>query len=257
MKITFLGTGTSQGVPIIGCTCEVCSSTNKKDNRLRTSVLVQAQGKNIVIDSGPDFREQMLRTKINRLDGLLITHAHKDHIAGLDDIRAFNFIQKEAIDVYCTEQVEAQLRREFAYIFAEKRYPGIPELNIHNIYPDKNFEVAGIAITPVEVLHLKLPVLGFKIADFVYITDANYIAANQMAKIKGCKIFVLNALRHEKHISHFTLSEALEIVKEVNPTQAYFTHISHQLGLHEVVSQTLPANTQLAFDGLTLQTEWP
>lgn len=253
MKITFLGTGTSQGVPIIGCTCEVCSSTNKKDNRLRTSVLVQAQGKNIVIDSGPDFREQMLRTKINRLDGLLITHAHKDHIAGLDDIRAFNFIQKEAIDVYCSEQVEAQLRREFAYIFAEKRYPGIPELNIHNIYPDKPFEVAGVTIQPIEVLHYKLPVLGFKINNFVYITDANYIPPAERKKIEQCKVIVLNALRKEKHISHFTLDEAIEVVQQVKSQQAYLIHISHQLGLHDDVSSALPENIHLSYDGLTLE----
>lgn len=253
MKITFLGTGTSQGVPIIGCTCEVCTSANPKDNRLRTSVLIQTQGKNIVIDSGPDFREQMLRAKINRLDGLLITHAHKDHIAGLDDIRAFNFIQKEAINVYCTEQVEAQLRREFAYIFAEKKYPGVPELNIHNIYPNSKFEVAGILVNPIEVLHYKLPVMGFQVNNFVYITDANYISAPEMEKIKNCKTFVINALRQEKHISHFTLNEAIEVVQQVNPEQAYLIHISHQLGLHEVVSNGLPANIHLSFDGLTLE----
>lgn len=253
MKITFLGTGTSQGVPIIGCRCYVCTSADPKDKRLRSSVLVQTQGKNIVVDSGPDFRQQMLSTGIQRLDALLITHAHKDHIAGLDDIRGFNFIQKEAIDVYCSPQVEAQLRSEFAYIFAEHRYPGIPELNLHNIHNDVVFEAAGVDVTPVEVLHYRLPVMGFLFDRFAYITDANYISPKEIEKLKGCHTLVLNALRIEEHISHFTLQQAIDMVNEIKPERAYFTHISHQLGLHEEVSRALPPNIFLAYDHLTIE----
>jgi phosphoribosyl 1,2-cyclic phosphate phosphodiesterase len=259
MKITFLGTGTSQGVPIIGCDCYVCRSENSADKRLRTSVLVQANDKNIVVDSGPDFRQQMLACKLKRLDGLVFTHAHKDHIAGLDDIRGFNFIQREAIDVYCTNIVEQQMRKEFAYIFDEVKYPGIPELNIIRIHNDVPFDVKSVHVTPVEVMHYKLPVLGFMFTEtnnsntFTYITDANFIGNNEIEKIKNCEVLVLNALRHEKHISHFTLSEALQMIEKINPKVAYLTHISHQLGLHDEVSATLPPNVFLAYDGLSIE----
>jgi phosphoribosyl 1,2-cyclic phosphate phosphodiesterase len=209
MKVTFLGTGTSQGVPIIGCRCQVCTSTDQRDKRLRSSVLVQVNGKNIVVDSGPDFRQQMLLTGIQRLDALLFTHAHKDHMAGLDDIRGFNYSQQEAINVYCTTQVEEQMRTEFAYIFAEHKYPGIPELNLHTIHNNVNFEAAGIEIKPVEVMHYKLPVLGFVFDKFAYITDANFIAPKEIEKLMGCDVLVLNALRREQHISHFTLQQAM------------------------------------------------
>lgn len=258
MRVTFLGTGTSQGVPIIGCECPVCLSLNEKDKRLRTSVMVQLNGKNIVVDSGPDFRQQMLRAGIRHLDGLLLTHAHKDHIAGLDDIRAFNFIQREAINVYCTGMVEEQLKREFAYIFAETKYPGIPELNLHPLEAGVAFVLGGIAVLPVEVMHYRLPVLGFKFTHpisaktFVYITDANYISPENRAFISGCDTLVLNALRKEKHISHFTLQEALDVIKDVAPRKAYLTHISHQLGLHNEVSAQLPEGVELAYDGLTI-----
>jgi phosphoribosyl 1,2-cyclic phosphate phosphodiesterase len=253
MKVTFLGTGTSQGVPLIACTCRVCSSNDARDKRLRSSILVQAAGKNLVVDSGPDFRQQMLSSRISRLDGLLLTHAHKDHLAGLDDIRGFNFAQKQAIDVYCTVEVEKQMRLEFAYIFSEHRYPGIPELNLHTIHNDINFDVAGIEVTPIEVLHYKLPVLGFRFNDFVYITDANYIAPKEIEKLKGCHTLVLNALREEEHISHFTLQQAIDMVNVIRPQRAYFTHISHQLGLHEEVSATLPAGIFLAHDNLCIE----
>lgn len=252
MKVTFLGTGTSQGVPIIGCRCYVCTSSDAKDKRLRSSVLVQTQGKNIVVDSGPDFRQQMLNTGIQRLDALLLTHAHKDHIAGLDDIRGFNFVQKEAIDVYCTRHVEDQLRIEFAYIFAEHRYPGIPELNLHTIHNDVVFEAAGVLVVPIEVLHYKLPVMGFVFDRFAYITDANYISPKELEKLKGCHTLVLNALRQEEHISHFTLQQAIDLVNFIKPERAYFTHISHQMGLHEEVNKTLPPNMFLAYDQLSI-----
>ena len=254
MKVVFLGTGTSQGVPLIGCHCEVCTSTDKKDNRLRCSILVQIEGKNLVVDSGPDFRQQMLNVVIDRLDALIFTHAHKDHIAGLDDVRGFNFVMKSAVDVYCTLPVELQMRQEFAYIFAEHKYPGIPDIQIHRI-ENKPFQIGQITVNPIEVLHYKLPVLGFRFGDFVYITDANFISAEEKLKLKGCKVLVLNALRREPHISHFTLDEAIELIKEINPQKAYLTHISHQLGLHQEVSKELPENIALAFDGLEIVIE--
>lgn len=253
MKVTFLGTGTSQGVPLIACDCKVCASANKKDKRLRTSVLVQINDVNMVIDSGPDFRQQMLACGIKHLDALIFTHAHKDHIAGMDDIRGFNFRMKRAIEIYCTQQVESQIRTEFAYIFAETKYPGIPEVEMNTIRNDVNFEVKGVTIQPIEVMHYKLPVLGFRINDFVYITDANFISNDEKQKIKGRHTLVLNALRREKHVSHFTLNEALELIEELQPKQAYLTHISHQLGLHEEFEQELPPNVKLAYDGLTIE----
>jgi phosphoribosyl 1,2-cyclic phosphate phosphodiesterase len=255
VKITFLGTGTSQGVPLIACDCVVCRSTDEHDKRLRASVMVQVGDKNIVIDSGPDFRQQMLRTGIQHLDALVFTHAHKDHVAGMDDIRGFNFKMKRAIDVYCTERVVEQLKREFHYIFEEYKYPGIPDINIHLIENNHNFIAAGIEVEPIEVLHLKMKVLGFRIGGFVYITDANFIAEEEKEKIKGCDILVLNALRKEKHVSHFALQEAVDLVEELKPKRAYFTHISHQLGLHAEVEKELPPHIHLAYDGLELTSE--
>ncbi len=251
MKVTFLGTGTSQGVPIIACDCLVCSSTNKRDKRLRSSILIQTDDRNIVVDTGPDFREQMLVSGIRHLDAILFTHAHRDHLAGLDDIRGFNFIMKKAIDVYCEEWVENSIRSEFHYAFTEPKYPGVPEMNIHRIGTE-SFELFGNVIRPIRVLHHKLPVLGFRFGEFVYITDANAISDGEKEKIKGCKYLVLNALRREKHISHFTLDEAVELINELNPQEAFLTHISHQLGLHDEVEKELPSHIHLAYDGLQL-----
>lgn len=251
MKVTFLGTGTSQGVPIIACDCMVCSSSNKRDKRLRSSILLQTNERNIVVDTGPDFREQMLVSGIRHLDAILFTHAHRDHLAGLDDIRGFNFIMKRAIDVYCEEWVEKSIRSEFHYAFNEPKYPGVPEMNLHRIGLDQ-FELFGTKIQPIRVLHHKLPVLGFRLGEFVYITDANAISEEEKEKIKGCKYLVLNALRREKHISHFTLDEAVQLIQELNPEQAYLTHISHQLGLHDEVENELPNNIHLAYDGLAI-----
>jgi len=252
VKVTFLGTGTSQGVPFIGCDCPVCTSENKKDNRLRTSVWVQTPEASIVIDSGPDFRYQMLRAHVRKLDAIVFTHGHKDHVAGLDDVRAYNFHDQKPMEVYATEETQEVLKREFEYIFnTAKQYPGIPQVNLHTI-TDKPFSINGLTITPVRVLHYKLEVLGFRINNFTYITDAKYIAPEEMEKIKGSDVFVLNALRHEEHISHYTLKEAIEISKEVNAKETYFTHISHQLGLHDYIESELPAGMHLAYDGLTL-----
>ncbi len=252
VKVTFLGTGTSQGVPLIACNCKVCSSNDPLDKRLRTSVKVEVGDTTIVIDSGPDFRQQMLRSETKKIDALIFTHEHKDHIAGMDDIRAFNYVHKLPVDVFASEQVQVALRREYQYIFADFKYPGIPEINLFTIANNQNFKVNDIEITPIEVLHYKLPVLGFRIGDFTYITDANAISDSEKEKIKGSKVLVLNALRHEKHISHFTLSEAIALVQELDVPEAYFTHISHQLGLHHEVDATLPEGMHLAYDGLSV-----
>lgn len=251
IKVTFLGTGTSQGVPVIACTCEVCRSKDFRDKRLRTSILVESANTRIVIDSGPDFRQQLLREKTNSLDAVVFTHEHKDHIAGLDEVRAFNYITKKRIPVYATDRVQTALKREFAYIFAEEKYPGIPEIDLNTI-GDSPFYINEILLEPLNVLHYKLPVKGFKVNKFAYITDANFISESEMEKLKDLDVLVLNTLRRESHISHFTLQEGIDLVKKLNPVKAYFTHISHQLGLHETVSDELPENIELAFDGLQL-----
>jgi phosphoribosyl 1,2-cyclic phosphate phosphodiesterase len=252
VKITFLGTGTSQGVPLIACSCSVCKSADAKDKRLRTSILLEENDKTIVIDTGPDFRQQMLREDVKTLDAVVFTHEHKDHTAGFDDIRAFNFINKKKMEVYASARVQEAIRREFAYIFSDFKYPGIPEINLH-LLENKLTKIEGIDFLPIEVLHYKLPVFGFRIKDFTYITDANYISDIEKEKIKGSKILVLNALRIESHISHFTLKQAIELVEELKPEQAYFTHISHQLGLHEEVERELPPGIKLAYDGLKIE----
>jgi len=252
MKITFLGTGTSQGVPVIACPCKVCNSADARDKRLRSSIMIEDKGKVIVIDSGPDFRYQMLGANGKQLDGLVFTHGHKDHMAGRDDIRAFNYVLKRKIDVYASEKVQETMKREFPYVFEDFKYPGIPEINLHTIY-NKEFEVAGIKLLPVEVMHYRIPVFGFRIGDFTYITDANYISEEEKKKVRGSKIIVLNALRREKHVSHYALDEAVEVLMDLNPGKGYLTHVSHQLGLHEEVNNELPENISCAFDGLVLE----
>lgn len=252
MTITFLGTGTSQGVPVIGCDCPVCRSVDFRDKRLRVSVHVEVAGKSFVIDTGPDFRQQVLRERIRRLDAVLFTHEHKDHTAGLDDVRSYNFLQGHDMPVYARPSVLDQLRREFAYVFAEKKYPGVPRLHLHEIQ-NEPFTVEGIPVTPIEVQHLRLPVYGFRIGDFAYVTDANFIADEELAKLRGTKVLVLNALQQTAHPSHFTLAEALEIVERVGPERAYFTHLSHKMGLHREVEARLPSHVRLGFDGLRVE----
>lgn len=251
MKVTFLGTGTSQGVPVIACNCEVCRSLDHRDKRLRSSILIESDETTIIIDTGPDFRYQMLRADVQQLNAVVFTHEHKDHIAGMDDVRAFNYKQQAAMDVYATEAVQNALKREFYYVFSDFKYPGIPLINLHCIYKEP-FEIGDITLTPIEVMHYKMPVLGFRINDFTYITDAKTISDVELDKIKGTKILVLNALQRESHISHFTLTEAIEMVGKINPEKAYFTHMSHRIGKHEDVSLSLPKGIELAYDGLTI-----
>ena len=251
VKVKFLGTGTSQGVPVITCECPVCTSDNPKDSRLRSSVLIDAGGANFVIDTGPDFRQQMLRIDAKKLDAVLFTHEHKDHIAGLDDVRAFNFSTGNSMDVYCREQVSTALKREFHYVFSGDKYPGIPKLDL-NIIQNEEFSINGTSVLPIEVFHYRMPVFGYRIGDFTYITDAKSISIREMEKIRGSKVIVLNALRKHEHISHFTLDEAVDLMKELNPEKGYFTHISHYLGAHDEVNAELPDNMELAYDGLEI-----
>ncbi|MBK0382507.1 MBL fold metallo-hydrolase [Pedobacter sp. SD-b] len=252
MKVTFLGTGTSQGVPVIACNCDVCQSLNPKDKRLRSSILIESKEKTIVIDTGPDFRQQMLRQNVQKLDAVVFTHAHKDHIAGLDDIRAFNFKQKAAMDIYATSAVQEALKVEFHYIFSDYKYPGIPQVNLHTIH-HQDFNVGDIKLKPLEVMHFKLPVLGFRINDFTYITDAKTISDSEQEKINGSKVLVINSLQKEKHISHFTFEEAILFAQKIGAEKTYFTHISHKLGKHIDVSKELPAAIELAYDGLSFE----
>lgn len=251
MKITFLGTGTSQGVPVIACTCEVCRSLDYRDKRLRTSIHIDNAGQNFVIDTGPDFRQQMLRENIRRLDAVIFTHAHRDHTAGLDDVRAYNFLQEMNMPVYGAELVLDQLKIEYAYVFEKDSYPGIPRLTL-NLIDEKPFVLNGVPIIPLPVTHLRMPVLGFRFGNFSYITDANIIPEETFEKLKGTEVLVLNALQIEPHVSHFNLKEALKMVARIQPGKTYFTHISHKLGLHSAIEKDLPPNVSLAFDGLQI-----
>lgn len=252
MIVTFLGTGTSQGVPVIACECPVCKSMDFRDKRLRTSIHIQVDDLSLIIDTGPDFRAQVLRERISHLDAILYTHEHKDHTAGMDDVRSFNFAQKMDMPIYAKERVIDQLKNEFAYVFAKEKYPGVPQVQINQI-ENSPFQIGNTQILPIEVMHFKLPVFGFRIKDFTYITDANYISDEELEKMKGTKILVLNALQKKPHISHFTLDEALAIVDKIKPEMTYLTHISHTLGKHRDVSLELPPGCALAFDGLKVE----
>ena len=251
LKITFLGTGTSSGVPMIACECDVCSSSDEKDKRLRSSILIESDTTTIVIDTTPDFRTQMLRAKVKKLDAVIFTHPHKDHIAGLDDVKAFNYFHQQPMKVFANKLTQDALKKEFGYAFSEQKYPGIPDIQLHEI-DEAPFFIGDIPVIPILVWHLRMPVLGFRFGEFTYITDANRIDEAEKEKIKGSKMVVLNALRKEKHLSHFTLHEAVDIIEELKIPTGYFTHISHQLGKHVVINQELPSNIQLAYDSLVI-----
>ncbi len=251
MKVTLLGTGTSQGVPIINCDCAVCRSLDYRDKRLRVSAWIETEGKSFIIDTGPDFRQQVLRARVRQLDAVLFTHEHKDHTAGLDDVRGFNFSQKKDMPLYGRQSVLNQIKAEFAYAFVKKPYPGAPRLQLHPI-ENKPFEVEGVTITPIEAMHYKLPVFGFRIGDFAYITDTNYIAEEELKKLEGTKILILDALQREDHLSHFTLAQALALIERLDIPQTYLTHLSHRMGRHEEVEKELPKGVRLGYDGLRL-----
>lgn len=251
MTITFLGTGTSTGVPVVACNCDVCRSEDKRDTRLRTSVMVDVSGHKFIIDCGPDFRYQMIREKVEDISAIIFTHGHRDHIAGIDDVRAFNYVLNKTVDIYATQEVIDSINKEFPYILTEKRFFGAPQLEFH-IIENKPFSINGVNIQPVEVLHHKLSVFGFRIGGFTYITDASFIAESEKPKAIGSEVLVVNALRKSKHISHFSLEEALELIRELKPEKAFITHLSHFIGRHQDIQESLPDNVFLAYDGLKI-----
>lgn len=256
MELIFLGTGTSQGVPMIGCECEVCRSPNERDHRLRSSVMVTCCDTTVVVDTGMDFRQQMLRHTPSHLDGVLLTHGHKDHVGGMDDLRAFNYVMDSSIDVYCEPLVQQVLHKDFDYAFAKDRYPGVPEINLHTI-DTTQFTIKDIEITPIRGRHHRLPVLGFMFNHRIcYLTDMNAIEQSEIEKIKGVEVLVINALRHKEHISHFTLEQAMEVIRKIAPGRAYLTHISHQLGLYHTLNPTLmEQNVEMAYDNLIIHVD--
>ncbi|MFV0376108.1 MAG: MBL fold metallo-hydrolase [Mangrovibacterium sp.] len=251
IKIEFLGTGTSQGVPVVACECLVCQSQSLKDKRLRSALYVEVGGLKLVVDAGPDFRQQLLRIHLRRLDAILLTHEHTDHIFGLDDIRAFNWVQGHPTDIYAEKRVHDTVMRVYDYVFAEHLYPGIPQMNLHFI-ENKPFVIENVTVTPVRGYHHRLPVFGFRIGNMAYLTDMNWLEEEEKAKLEGLDVLIVNALRREKHISHFNVEEALQLIDEMKPRKAYLTHISHLMGLHDEVEPTLPPHVHLAYDGLKL-----
>jgi len=251
LKINFLGTGTSQGVPVIACHCPVCCSKDIRDKRLRSSIMVEYDGYNIVVDTGPDFRYQMLRAQVDRLDAVVFTHEHKDHTAGMDDIRAFNYHMGIDMEIYASTRVQESLKKEFSYIFSQTQYPGIPKIHFNDIQ-NESFSIKGKIWNPVQVMHFKLPVFGFRIDDFAYITDAKSISDQEKLKLKNCKVLVLNALQLDTHISHLTLTEAIDLGMELGAEKTYFTHISHKMGKHIDIEDSLPFSFHLAYDELEL-----
>ena len=251
MTITLLGTGTSQGVPVVGCQCEVCQSADPRDNRLRTSAFVEIDGVNLLIDTGPDLRQQLLREHFSHIDAVLVTHEHKDHLAGLDDIRPVYFMQKHPMDIYAMQRVLSVIRKDFDYAFSDHPYPGAPSFQLHPVRYDR-FYVKNVEIQPIQVRHLTLPILGYRIGKFAYITDASFVADSELAYLHDLEVLVVNALHIEKHYSHFNLEEALHFIEVVKPKHAYLTHVSHHMGLYSNVEKILPPNVTLGYDGLKI-----
>lgn len=254
IKATILGTGTSQGIPVIGCTCEVCQSDNKMDKRLRTSLLIQSQKTALTVDIGPDFRQQMLRYQVNQLDGTLMTHEHNDHIAGLDDIRPINFAYKNEYPLYGLPRVLVDIKGRFSYVFASKKYPGSPSVVLKSIEPWESIKIGDVSATTLPVKHGQLDILGYSFGNLVYLTDVKTLDPAVIEFIGGVDVLVVNALHHRSHHSHLNLKEALALIESVKPSKAYLTHISHHMGLHAKVNKTLPANVKLAYDGLVIET---
>jgi len=251
-KLIFLGTGTSQGIPVIGCSCMICKSNNKKDSRLRSSVLIQLAEKNILIDSGPDFRHQILRQDVKNIDAILYTHEHRDHVAGVDDLRSFYYLTKQPISMFMTKKVNEALKKDYSYLFSKKEYFGKPKLNVTIIDKSNHFYVFDNKVIPIEAMHYKLPVLGYRIFDLAYLTDANYINENELEKLQGLDVLIVNCLQKNPHISHFNLDQVLELINFLKPKVSYLTHISHNLGLHNQIQKELPKNVYLAFDKLKI-----
>ena len=250
-KVIFLGTGTSSGVPMLGCDCEACRSSDPKDSRMRSSVYVEYEGLKLLVDAGPDFRSQLLRENIGHIDAILLTHNHKDHTGGLDDVRSFNYFERRAFPIYCEEYVQESLKKEYSYAFAENPYPGAPKYELHTI-TDFPFEIGGVEIVPVRALHFTLPVLGYRFGKFGYLTDASKISEADIDKFRGVDIFVINAIRFTRHISHFTLDQALEVAAKVGAKRTLLTHLSHQLPRHQELCKILPEGVEPAFDGLRI-----